>query len=63
MLANRFGSSDLDRSFPEDFVPGILQIAYKLLVNDRTKFAALLVGVTFAVFLMIEMTSRDPETV
>ena len=36
---------------------GILKIAYKLLVNDRTKFAALLVGITFAVFLMIEMTS------
>jgi putative ABC transport system permease protein len=38
-------------------MPGILQIAYKLLINDRTKFAALLVGITFAVFLMIEMTS------
>jgi putative ABC transport system permease protein len=38
-------------------MPGILQIAYKLLVNDSTKFAALLVGITFAVFLMIEMTS------
>jgi putative ABC transport system permease protein len=38
-------------------VLGILQIAYKLLINDRTKFAALLVGITFAVFLMIEMTS------
>jgi putative ABC transport system permease protein len=36
---------------------GILKIAFKLLVNDRTKFAALLVGITFAVFLMIEMTS------
>jgi putative ABC transport system permease protein len=36
---------------------GILKIAYKLLVNDRTKFAALLVGITFAVFLMIQMTS------
>jgi putative ABC transport system permease protein len=36
---------------------GILQIAYKLLVNDRAKYAALLVGITFAVFLMIEMTS------
>ena len=36
---------------------GILQIAYKLLTNDRTKFAALLLGITFAVFLMIEMTS------
>ncbi len=36
---------------------GIFRIAYKLLVNDRTKFAALIVGITFAVFLMIEMTS------
>lgn len=36
---------------------GILRIAYKLLVNDRGKFAALLVGITFAVFLMIMMTS------
>ena len=36
---------------------GILHIAYKLLVNDRPKYLALLVGITFAVFLMIEMTS------
>jgi putative ABC transport system permease protein len=36
---------------------GILRIAYELLVNDRAKFAALLVGITFAVFLMVEMTS------
>jgi len=36
---------------------GLLRIAFKLLVNDRAKFAALLVGITFAVFLMIEMTS------
>jgi len=36
---------------------GILKIAYKLLVNDKGKFAALLVGVTFAVFLMTMMTS------
>jgi putative ABC transport system permease protein len=36
---------------------GILKIAYKLLVNDRAKFVALLVGITFAVFLMIAMTS------
>ncbi len=36
---------------------GILRLGYKLLVNDRPKFVALLVGVTFAVFLMIEMTS------
>jgi putative ABC transport system permease protein len=38
-------------------MPGLYRIAYKLLVNDRTKYAALLVGITFAVFLMIEMTS------
>jgi len=38
-------------------MPGILKIAYKLLVNDRAKFAALVVGITFSVFLMIEMTS------
>lgn len=36
---------------------GILVIAYKLLVNDRAKFFALLVGITFAVFLMVQMTS------
>jgi putative ABC transport system permease protein len=36
---------------------GILILAFKLLVNDRAKYAALLVGITFAVFLMIEMTS------
>jgi putative ABC transport system permease protein len=36
---------------------GILKLAYLLLVNDRGKFAALLVGITFAVFLMVQMTS------
>jgi len=36
---------------------GILRIAFKLLVNDRGKYAALLVGITFAVFLMVQMTS------
>jgi len=36
---------------------GILKIAFKLLVNDKGKFTALLVGITFAVFLMIMMTS------
>ena len=36
---------------------GALVLAYKLLVNDRAKFAALLVGITFAVFLMVQMTS------
>ncbi len=38
-------------------IPGALRVAYKLLVNDRTKFTALVLGITFAVFLMIEMTS------
>jgi putative ABC transport system permease protein len=34
-----------------------LRIAYKLLVNDRGKFAAVLLGITFSVFLMVQMTS------
>jgi putative ABC transport system permease protein len=38
-------------------VIGILKIAYKLLVNDRAKFATLIVGITFAVFLMVQITS------
>jgi putative ABC transport system permease protein len=38
-------------------VRGILSLAYKLLVNDKAKFTALLVGITFAVFLMVAMTS------
>jgi putative ABC transport system permease protein len=36
---------------------GIFKLAFLLLVNDKGKFAALLVGITFAVFLMTEMTS------
>jgi putative ABC transport system permease protein len=36
---------------------GLLRIAYKLLVNDRGKFFALLIGITFSVFLMVIMTS------
>jgi putative ABC transport system permease protein len=36
---------------------GIYRIGFKLLVNDRAKFSALLVGITFAVFLMVQMTS------
>jgi putative ABC transport system permease protein len=36
---------------------GILKLAYKLLVNDRAKFITLLVGISFAVFLMIMMMS------
>ena len=35
----------------------ILRLAFKLLVNDSAKFTALLIGITFAVFLMVEMTS------
>ena len=38
-------------------VKGILSLAYKLLVNDKAKFSALLVGITFAVFLMVAMTA------
>jgi len=38
-------------------VSGILRIAFKLLVNDKAKFTALLVGNAFAVFLMVQMTS------
>jgi putative ABC transport system permease protein len=36
---------------------GILRIGFKLLVNDRGKFFALLIGITFAVFLMMMMTA------
>lgn len=38
-------------------MPGLLKIALQLLVNDRQKFFTLVVGVTFAVFLMMQMTS------
>jgi putative ABC transport system permease protein len=38
-------------------MPGILRLAFRLLVNDSAKFTALLIGITFAVFLMVEMTS------
>jgi putative ABC transport system permease protein len=38
-------------------IPGILLVAYKLLINDRGKFFALLMGIVFAVFLMVQMTS------
>jgi putative ABC transport system permease protein len=38
-------------------VIGILKLAYKLLVSDRAKFSALIVGIAFAVFLMVQMTS------
>jgi putative ABC transport system permease protein len=38
-------------------VKGILKLAYKLLANDRAKFTALLIGVTFASFSMIFISS------
>ena len=36
---------------------GIVKLAFKLLVNDTAKFTALLLGITFAVFLMMFVTS------
>lgn len=36
---------------------GILKLSYKLLVNDKPKFLALVVGIAFAVFLMMLVTS------
>jgi len=36
---------------------GLLRIGFKLLVNDRAKFSALLIGIAFAVFLMVQMTA------
>lgn len=36
---------------------GLLQVALKLLVNDRGKFFTLIVGITFAVFLIMQMTA------
>lgn len=35
----------------------ILILAYRLLVSDRGKYTALLVGTTFSVFLIVQMTS------
>jgi len=35
----------------------LMILAYKLLVNDRGKYTALLVGTTFSVFLIVQMTS------
>ncbi|AKN65877.1 FtsX-like permease family protein [Herbaspirillum seropedicae] len=36
---------------------GILRIGLKLLISDKTKFSALLIGISFAVFLMTQMTA------
>lgn len=44
-------------SFAENIVKGILKLAYKLLVNDQSRFTALLLGITFAVFLIMFITS------
>lgn len=38
-------------------MPAIIQLAIKLLSNDKGKFSTLLLGITFAVFLMIMMMS------
>jgi putative ABC transport system permease protein len=38
-------------------VKGIFKLAYKLLVNDKAKFTALLVGIAFASFSMIFITA------
>ncbi len=35
----------------------LMRIGFKLLVNDGAKFTALLIGITFAVFLMVQMTA------
>jgi putative ABC transport system permease protein len=35
----------------------LMLLAYKLLVNDKGKYTALLVGTTFSVFLIVQMTS------
>jgi putative ABC transport system permease protein len=39
------------------FNPGLFVIALKLLVNDRTKFYSVVIGITFSVFLITQMTS------
>lgn len=36
---------------------GILRIGFKLLVNDKGKFSALVMGISFSVFLMVQMTA------
>lgn len=36
---------------------GILRIGFKLLVGDRAKFYAVLIGISFSVFLMVQMTA------
>ena len=48
---------EMSVKFGKSVMPGTLTLAFKLLVNDRAKFMALLIGITFAVFLMVQMTS------
>jgi putative ABC transport system permease protein len=36
---------------------GMFRIALKLLVKDRAKFVALIVGITFSIFLIVQLTS------
>jgi len=36
---------------------GLMQVAIKLLANDKGKFFTLIIGISFAVFLMMQMTS------
>ena len=36
---------------------GLMQISLKLLANDKGKFSTLIIGITFAVFLMMQMTA------
>jgi putative ABC transport system permease protein len=39
-------------------VKGIFKLAFKLLVTDKTKFTALVGGITFAVLLMVFVTCK-----
>lgn len=48
--------SSIKASTPR-FNRGLFVIALKLLVNDQTKFYSVVIGITFAVFLMLQMTS------
>jgi putative ABC transport system permease protein len=50
-------TSDQPNLRSKEFMFGILRLAYKLLVNDKAKFTALLIGITFAVFLMTQITA------
>jgi putative ABC transport system permease protein len=45
------------QSEPAGINVGLFIIALKLLVNDRTKFYSVIIGITFSVFLIVQMTS------